>query len=242
MNVIELRGVCVSFNNKKVLENIDLVVERGEFVGLLGETGCGKTTLLLLLNGLIPKSIKATVSGSVTVNGENIQKKSVAEMSKRIAFVFQNPDDQIFSPTAFEEVAFALRLQKLSDSVVRARVRKALKAVGLQALENADPTTLSQGQKQKLVIACAISLETPILALDEPVSSLDYRNAKEVYALLKSLNRKGKTILVVEHDTEFLEKTVDKVVVLHDRRVKKTGGAELLKSPLLERLGLRRLA
>lgn len=242
---VELENVSFSYStqgkSKKILHNASLVIERGDFAVVMGSTGSGKTTLLLTLNGIIPKLVHGGLDGIVFVDGQDVSKKSVQEMSRHVAFVFQDPNDQIFSLTALEEVSFALKLRGIGESQAHSTARRALKEVGLSGFEEEDPTTLSQGQKQKLAIATALAMDTPVIALDEPVASLDYESANQVYAILSKLNRKGKTIIVSEHDSEFVFKHASKIFFLEGGRLSGPEKPGVLKSAAIEKKGLRRV-
>ncbi len=239
---VELHNVSFAYSpSKRILKNASFSINHGEFTGIMGKTGCGKTTLLLTLNGIVPKLAKGIFNGKILVNGQDVSKTSVEQMSESIAYVFQDPNDQIFSLTVFEEVAFALKLRKLEDQEIKKRVENALKTVGLKGFNEQDPTTLSQGQKQKLAIATALAMDTPIIVLDEPIASLDYESAKHVYSILSKLNKQGKTIIVAEHDTEFLDNYASRIMILHQGKIIAQNGKRILKSPLMDKLGLRRI-
>ncbi len=214
--MIEIKNLSFAYDRKPVLGGISLKIEAGEFIGLVGCTGCGKTTLLLTLNGIIPCMVKGNFSGNVRVCGKDTQKTKTAELARRIGFVFQDPDSQIFSLTAREEIAFGLQnIGKYSEN----KVSEALKEVGLSGYADADPDTLSQGQKQKLCIASVLAMGTDILALDEPTASLDHPSAEEIYALLKQLNKKGKTLLIASHDTDMLLEHCTRTIVMQDGKI-----------------------
>ncbi|MFH0973749.1 MAG: ABC transporter ATP-binding protein [Candidatus Micrarchaeota archaeon] len=244
-NAVELNDVKFSYAGaparSRALDGVSLKIRRGEFVALMGRTGCGKTTLLLTLNGVIPKTIGGEFGGRVRVFGEDVAGRSVAQMSERVAFVFQDANDQLFCETAREEIAFGLRLRGASENEIKKRVSDSLETVGLAGFEERDPFSLSQGQKQKLCLATAIASGAPLVALDEPIASLDYENAKHVYEILSALKRSGKTIVAVEHDAEFAAKHADRVIVIEDGKIAENGGASLLKSKRVERYGIKRL-
>ena len=172
MDAVSINGLSVSYGKRTVLEGLDLRIKKGEFVALLGPVGCGKTSLLLSLNGIIPKMMKCGFSGTVRIFNEDVSKKSVQQMSEKIAFVFQNPDDQIFSLSVREEVAFALENRGTEKDEVSRRVRSALSSVGMLDRIDDDPSELSQGQKQKVAVASAIAMDTEIIILDEPTNNL----------------------------------------------------------------------
>ncbi|MEM0475220.1 MAG: ABC transporter ATP-binding protein [Candidatus Norongarragalinales archaeon] len=241
MSAIELRGVSFTYEGaaQPALRGVSLRVSRGEFTALMGRTGCGKTTLLLTLNGIIPKTIRGEFAGEVRVLGESVAQATFARMAERIAFVFQDPSDQLFCETAREEIAFGLRLRGLSEKEVNSRVKNSLRAVGLAGFEECDPLALSQGQKQKLCLATALATGAPVLALDEPAASLDYENASRVYEILSRLNSTGKTILVVEHDSDVVARYADRVVILENGVVVEDAAPSILKSKRVARYGVK---
>ncbi len=244
MNAVDLRDVSFTYDGaaKPALEKINLNVSRGDFVALMGRAGCGKTTLLLTLNGVIPKTIGGSFKGGVAVFSEEVAKRSVAEMSSRVAFVFQDANDQLFCETCREEIAFGLRLRGMAEKEINRRVKTSLQSVGLAGFEERDPFSLSQGQKQKICLATALASGAPLLALDEPAASLDYENAKHVYAILSRLNkRQGKTIVIVEHDSEFVARHANRVVVLENGRVALDASPNILRNTKVSRYGIKQL-
>ncbi len=243
MNALDLDKVSFSYvgSSKPALDSITLSVGRGEFVALMGRTGCGKTTLLLTLNGIIPKSIAGTFGGGVSVFGEDIATHSVAENASRVAFVFQDANDQLFCETCREEIAFGLKLRGVEEKEIARRVKTSLASVGLVGFGEREPFSLSQGQKQKLCLATAIASGAPVLALDEPVASLDYENAKHVYSILSRLKKQGKTIVVVEHDSEFAAKHADRVVILDGGGIAEDGSPAILSKKKVSRYGIKRV-
>jgi len=201
---ISIENVSVSYNkNKYQLNNINLHIKEGTFLGITGVNGSGKTTLIQLLNGLIPHEIQAKFSGNVFIDEINTRSKSVSYFASKIGMLFQNPDFMLFNLTVSEEIAFGLNNLKLTNQ--QERIKQALADVGLADFEERDPQTLSFGQKQKVALACILAVDTPYIVLDEPVAMLDYKSAINLYKILVNLNRvAGKTIIVVEHDTDFL--------------------------------------
>ncbi|HDG64208.1 MAG TPA: ATP-binding cassette domain-containing protein [Thermococcus sp.] len=197
------------------LKNINLKVKKGEFLGILGASGSGKSTLCLTFNGIIPHSIKGEFNGNVFVQGYNTKEASVAELSKLVGLVLQNPDSQLFNMTVEEEVAFSLENLGLDVEEIRRRVYWSLKITGLEGLENEFPPNLSGGQKQRLVIASVLAMRPQILVLDEPTSQLDPLGREQVLSLITLLNKEqGITIILVEHNTEYLFDFADRLIVL----------------------------
>lgn len=246
------------------LKNINLKVKKGEFLGILGASGSGKSTLCLTFNGIIPHSIKGEFNGNVFVQGYNTKEASVAELSKLVGLVLQNPDSQLFNMTVEEEVAFSLENLGLDVEEIRRRVYWSLKITGLEGLENEFPPNLSGGQKQRLVIASVLAMKPQILVLDEPTSQLDPLGREQVLSLITLLNKEQSiTIILVEHNTEYLFDFADRLIVLDKGELVMEGkprevfeeadflrnlgikiptsvkiGAELKKKGLLERAAL----
>jgi len=236
---ILVENLNFSYPNKVALKNINFNVDDGEFIGLVGSTGCGKTTLALCMNGLIPNSIKGKFTGRVLINELDTRKNKVSELARKVGLVFQNPDWQIFNLTVKDEVAFGLR--NLDFDKIEKRVREALKIVGLERFEKRDPQTLSQGQKQKLCVASVIATNPAFIVLDEPTSQLDYKNTVNIHEILKKLNEKDKTILLIEHDTDFLAEYTDRVLVMSDGMIIKNGKTDKVFSQMgfLKKLGIK---
>jgi len=236
---IEIDNLSFSYPNRKVLKNINFKIENSEFVGLVGPTGCGKTTLAYCLNGLIPNSIRGKFSGKVIVEGLSTTEHKVSEIARNVGLVFQDPDWQIFNLTVKDEVAFSLKNLKLDK--VDKRIKNALKIVGLKGYENEDPNKLSQGQKQKLCIASVITVEPKIIILDEPTSQLDYKNTEIIHKILKKLNKMGTTILIIEHDTDWLAEYGDRIFIMDNGRIVDDGPPNKIfsKTKFLKKLGIK---
>ena len=197
------------------LRDISFRVKKGEFLGVLGASGSGKSTLCLTFNGIIPHSIRGEFRGNVFVKGYNTREASVAELSKIVGLVLQNPDSQLFNMTVEEEVAFALENLGLDVEEIRRRIYWALKITGLEGLEKEFPPNLSGGQKQRLAIASVLALKPEVLVLDEPTSQLDPIGREQVLSLITLLNKEqGITIVLVEHNTEYLFDFADRIIVL----------------------------
>jgi len=229
---IELRQVSVSYAGRRALTNLNWTVKPASFWGITGVNGSGKSTLLYLLNGLIPHEIKARFSGQVLVDKVSTRNKPVSWFSQKVSLVFQNPDFSLFNLTVKEEVSF---------NNLEADVTATLKAVGLQGFANRDPQTLSFGQKQKLCLAAVLARRPDYLVLDEPTAMLDYKSSLELYEILKRLNRQGKTIIVVEHDTDLLLQYAQSCLILDSGKVRAMGKAKtvLAQKNLLRRLGIK---
>jgi energy-coupling factor transporter ATP-binding protein EcfA2 len=237
--VIEARNLSFSYPGRKVLSDISLKVEKADFLGITGSTGSGKTTLAMCFNGLIPNSVKGRFSGEVTVMGASTKKSKISDLARKVGFVFQDPDWQLFSLTVRDEVTFGLKNLKMEG--IDRRVKDALKMVGLSGYEDTEPHKLSQGQKQKLCIASVLAMEPEIMILDEPTSQLDYRSGMNVYSILKRLNEEGKTVIVIEHNTDMLAEHANKAMILDGGRIASLGPARkvLCEKKLLNKLGIK---
>ncbi|MFV4914582.1 ABC transporter ATP-binding protein, partial [Microbacterium lacticum] len=190
-------------------------VARGEVVLLLGPSGAGKSTLALALDGLIPHAVPATLEGSVLIDGLDTAVTPVAELSTRVAMVFQDPDAQLVTGTLLDEVAFGPENLRLPVDEVLARAEDALRRVGLWERRTENPDCLSGGGRQRLAIACALAMGSPLLVLDEPTANLDPRGIEEVYAALGELvAADDRAIVLVEHNLDAATAITDRVVVL----------------------------
>jgi len=208
-----------------VLKEINLRVRRGEFVGVMGPTGAGKTTFCLALNGIVPHFYGGDFYGAVTVAGLDTVRHATYELAQHVGMVFQDPEIQLTAPTVAGEIAFALENVKTPVAEIKRRIAEALKAVRLEGLEQRHPHQLSGGQKQRLAIASALALRPQVLVLDEPTSQLDPVGADEVFAVVRELNRKqGITIILVSHASEEVAEYADRVLLL-------AGGRLLAASP-----------
>ncbi|RKS90106.1 energy-coupling factor transport system ATP-binding protein [Microbacterium sp. AG790] len=191
------------------------VVNRGEVVLLLGPSGAGKSTLALALNGLIPHAVPATMRGLVEVDGLDTATTAVSVLSERVGMVFQDPDAQLVTGTLLDEVAFGPENLRLPVAEVLARAEEALRRVGLWERRHENPDRLSGGGRQRLAIACALAMGSPLLVLDEPTANLDPQGVEEAYATLGELVAAGdRAIVLVEHNLDAVVGIVDRVVVL----------------------------
>ncbi|WP_048056153.1 energy-coupling factor ABC transporter ATP-binding protein [Pyrococcus sp. ST04] len=244
MNIIETMNLSFRYGGSATysLKDVTLSIKRGEFVGIVGSSGSGKSTFCLTLNGIIPHSIHGEFSGDVWVDGMNTKEHSVAELSKVVGLVFQNPDSQLFNMTVLEEVAFALENLGVEREEMWRRIKWALKLVGLWEKREEFPPNLSGGEKQRLAIASVLVMKPKVLVLDEPTSQLDPVGKESVLGLVKLLNKEEKiTVLLVEHNTEFLLENADRIVVFDKGRVVMEGKPEEVFEEVerLEEVGVR---
>jgi energy-coupling factor transport system ATP-binding protein len=196
------------------IKNITLYIKQGEFVLLTGSTGCGKSTLLKCLNGIIPHESTGEFSGDVIVNGMNTKEYPIRVLAQQVGLVFQNPDEQIFSTRVLNEVAFGPENLCFPKEKIRKRVEWALEKVSMKDYMYASTNALSGGQKQRVAVASVLALQPKVLVLDEPISQLDPRGAKEVLAVVKKLSDEGMTIVLVEHRIHEVARWADRIVIM----------------------------
>lgn len=218
-----------------VLNEVSFTIAPGEIVGLVGPSGAGKSTLLQHLNGLLPSSLEET--GSVVIDGIEVTKRSVADVRRRVGFLFQDPDDQLFCPTVFEDVAFGPLNLGLSDDEVRLRVQESLAAVGLAGFESRSTLRLSLGERKRVCLAGVFACQPSLLALDEPFSSLDPRARRTLIAILKKFP--GSQIIAT-HDLDVVVDLCHRVLLLDSGSLRADGLTPdvLGNAALMERHGL----
>ena len=196
-------------------DGVTFSVGPGEVVLLLGPSGSGKSTLALALNGLVPHEVPAELQGTVTVDGNSTTDRTVAQLSAHVGMVFQDPDSQLVTGTLLDEVCFGPENLLVPLDEVLARAERALRRVGLWERRAENPDVLSGGGRQRLAIACALALESPLIVLDEPTANLDPAGIEEVYAALAEVVADGdRSILLVEHNLDAAVDLVDRVVVI----------------------------
>lgn len=220
--MIEIKDLWYTYpgRSEPTLKGINLRVEKGEFVLLTGPTGCGKSTLLKTLNGIIPHESGGIFSGSVKVKGIETTDSNQMEISKEVGLVFQNPDDQIFSTTVEDEVAFGPENLCFEQKEIDRKVEEALHIVGMSGHRLASTNSLSGGQKQRICIASMLAMTPEVLAMDEPVSQMDPMGTHEVLNTVRELNRKLKTtIMLVEHRLHEIAPFADRIVIMDDGKI-----------------------
>jgi energy-coupling factor transporter ATP-binding protein EcfA2 len=241
--VIQVEELTVCYSEHRALDDVSLHIAPGEFVLLTGPSGCGKSTLARCLNGLIPHSIPAELSGRVVVNGCLTGASCVAELATRVGLVFQNPATQLFNLVVEEEVAFGPRNLGMDEREVARRVDWAMDVTGIAGLRGRRVPTLSGGAQQRLAIAAVLAMGPRVLVLDEPTSSLDVRGSREVMTTLAQLNAEaGVTILVIEHRLGEVARLARRTVIMDRGRIVADGPTQAIfdQRQLLRRFGLRR--
>ncbi len=225
-----------------VLDGVDLEVERGEFLSVMGPTGAGKTTLCLALVGIVPQSTGGFIRGEVRVSGLDTKTEPVASLAGRVGLVFQDPETQLFNMNVEAEIAFGLESKGVAPEEIAERIEWAARSVGVESLLQRSPFALSGGQKQRVAIAAVLAMTPEVLVLDEPAASLDPRGRHEVFSAVRELRRqRGMTIVMVEQDAECVAEFSDRVVVLAEGRVRWIGSPPEIfsRSADLAKLGVR---
>ncbi|MFG6280841.1 energy-coupling factor transporter ATPase [Microbacterium sp. 5K110] len=215
--LLRLRNVAITHldADRATPADVSLDVHPGEVVLVLGPSGSGKSTLGLAMNGLIPHAVPAEVSGTVTVGGRDAATSPVAELAQTVAMVFQDPDAQLITGSVLDEVCFGPENLRLPVAEVLARAEAALRRVGLWERRDDSPDVLSGGGRQRLAIATALAMGSPLLVLDEPTATLDPTGVDDVYAALRDVVAAGdRSIVLIEHDLDAAMGLVDRVVAL----------------------------
>ena len=206
--VLEFKDVCFSYNSTANVKDLNVKIERGDFIAIIGSNGAGKSTFSKLSNGLLQPS-----EGDVFVVGENTRRKKVSQLAKHIGFLFQNPDHQICCNTVAEEIAFSLKNNGLAKDEIDRRVAATIEEFAFDP--KVEPYNMSRGQRQRLCLACLIALNPEILILDEPTTGLDYRECMEVMGRIRELNENGTTVVMVCHDMEVVLDFAKTIIVMN---------------------------
>ena len=216
MNLLELTNFTLTYPNKKkpVFAPVSFGLGEGESIALRGNSGAGKSSLLLSICGLIPQSIPAEIAGELQLLGRLPCDFTQAERANFVGMVFQNPETQLFCGTAELEVAFGLENLCVAHDEMQARVQASLELVGLWERRKESPNALSGGQKQLLALACVLALKPKLLLLDEALSQLDEQAQENMISVLCKLRKSGQAMLVVDHDNARCNALADREVWL----------------------------
>jgi energy-coupling factor transport system ATP-binding protein len=222
VRAVEIKDLNIAYgmDKERALEGINLDIDEGEFVLLVGRTGSGKSTLLNAINGVIPHVIEANVEGTINVFGVDTQNTEMKDIAKNVGTVYQVPEDQIFALIVEDDIAFGPENMAVDPAEISSRVEWALKEVNLWDERRSPTFLLSGGQKQRLVIAGALAMRPKLLILDEPTSMLDSLGTEEVFGTLKRLRDEyGITIIMAEHKVERVLGLVDRLILIHDKKI-----------------------
>jgi len=212
---IQVEDLSYRYNDGPLaLAGVNLSIETGDFLAIVGQNGSGKTTLVKHFNGLLRPN-----RGRVLVGGQDTVGQSVGQLARKVGYLFQNPDHQIFAPTVWEEVAFGLRNLGLSEEEVAARTAEALALFGLEDQADTPPAVLGYGLRRKVTLAAVWAMRPQVLVLDEPTVGLDWRSTRVLMEEVINLNRQGHTIILVTHDMKLVAEFARKVLVLNEGHI-----------------------
>ncbi len=216
MNIMETKNLYFAYpDGTPALQNINLLVKRGEFLGILGSNGSGKTTLLKILNGLMKPT-----QGEVCLEGENIKSIHKDMLFRRVCTCFQNPDDQLFSSTVGEDIAFGPANMGLDKEEIKRRIDYALNAVEMPEFFDRPIHNLSFGEKKRICLAGVLAMGPEVMLLDESTSCLDPMGVNSIMQLLKKLNKeKGITMVMATHSVDLVPLFIDRVVILNKGKI-----------------------
>lgn len=230
--IIEIRNLSYSYSEGNVaLDKINFEAEEGERIGIVGPNGAGKTTFLLHLNGILRGK------GGVKIFGLEVKSANLYTIRKMVGLIFQDPDDQLFSPTVFDDVAFGPLNMDLPPDEVESRVREVLREVGMLGFEQKFSYHLSLGEKKRVAIATVLSMRPEILAFDEPTANLDPGMRRSLIKLLRNLQM---TLIIASHDLSMIEQLCTRVLLLNKGKIMAEGStSEILgNKKLMEENGL----
>jgi energy-coupling factor transport system ATP-binding protein len=228
--MLEVKDLHYSYSSGfEALKGINLTVNDGEFLAVMGQNGAGKTTLVKHFNGLLKPT-----QGEVLVDGVNTCEVSVAKLARNVGFVFQNPDHQLFSETVEDEIAFALKNFGFEEAVIEKQVEWALNLLDIVQYRKTSPFMLSGGERKRVALASILAWDPQIVILDEPTIGQDHRQKEKLQQFILQLNAQKKTVVVVTHDVEFVAECNPRVILMRQGQVLLDGVAEqILNDPKL---------
>ncbi len=245
--VIEAENLSYSYeeNDRKALDGLSIRIGRGRKVAFMGGNGSGKSTFFLCLNGILRPD-----EGRVLIDGEPVSytRKGLLDVRKKVGIVFQEPDNQLFSASVFQEISFGILNLGVDEETARREVEKVIRELEITPFQNRPAHALSGGQKKQVAIADILVMHPEIMILDEPASALDAAHTKKVHELIRGLTEQGITVLMSLHDIDYAWAWADEIVLMHEGKVMKQGtprevceDEEALKKAGLARPGVLRI-
>lgn len=218
--MIKFENVNVTMQGKRILSDINLEIQDGEFVLICGESGCGKTTMTKLINGLIPHFVRdVSVDGTITVCGKNVAEMPMYEIAELVGSVFQNPKTQFFYTNSNAEMAFGLENRGVEPEYIRKRIKNTINELDIEKLEDRDVFSMSGGEKQLLAFASVYAMNPQIYVLDEPSANLDIAAMEKLSERMKVIKEKGHTVVVAEHRLAWIQKFADRIIYMKEGRI-----------------------
>ena len=215
---IEIKELSFSYDSKPFIDNLDLKINDGEMVGIIGNTGCGKSTFVRLIAGLIKSD-----SGKIIIDGDDITNKKFNKkiLRRKLGIVFQFPEMQLFEQTIEKDIFFGLKQYKLTYDEKYKRAKEALELLGLdfERIKDKSPLALSGGEKRKIAVAGILVCKPKYLIFDEPIAGLDCNSRDNFMKLLLALKQNGTTIIIISHNTDYLAEYADRILVMDDGKI-----------------------
>lgn len=215
---IEIKELSFSYDSKPFIDNLDLKIDDGEMVGIIGNTGCGKSTFVRLIAGLIKSD-----SGKIIIDGDDITNKKFNKkiLRRKLGIVFQFPEMQLFEQTIEKDIFFGLKQYKLTYDEKYKRAKEALELLGLdfERIKDKSPLTLSGGEKRKIAVAGILVCKPKYLIFDEPIAGLDCNSRDSFMKLLLALKQNGTTIIIISHNTDYLAEYADRILVMDGGKI-----------------------
>lgn len=220
MSILNISNLTFSYDkNKETLRDVSFSLEGKENLGIIGQNGAGKTTLLLLIAGII------NTNNSIRIFGKSLKKENINEIRKNIGFIFQDPNDQLFMPTCYEDLAYGLINQGVEKMEIEKRIDEILEKLGITHLKYSLSHHLSQGEKKKIALATVLIMSPKLIIIDEPTANLDPRIRRELVKMINSINC---TKIIASHDLDFISKTTNKALLLYEGKNKYCGDTKEL--------------
>ncbi|MHA1812180.1 MAG: energy-coupling factor ABC transporter ATP-binding protein [Candidatus Thorarchaeota archaeon] len=225
--------------NTLTLKHLNLSIEEGEYVVVTGPSGCGKTTLCRTINGLVPQFHRGYIAGHVIVDSRDTRDHTVAQMASIVGLVFQNPANQLVTLSVEKEIAFGPENLGVPPDEIRRRVEEMIDAFDLHHLRDKHPHEMSGGEQQRVALAATLALKPKILVADEPTSNLDPQSAERILELIAEQNRRGMTVVLVEHRLDIVAKDASRIVLMNEGSVVADGPPhEVLQMDICEEIGV----
>ncbi|MCI1903039.1 MAG: energy-coupling factor ABC transporter ATP-binding protein [Enterococcaceae bacterium] len=224
MGYIEVNDLVFEYpNGNRALDQINLEIDRGESVAIIGQNGAGKTTLVKMLNGLLKPS-----EGEVIIDHWNTKDYTTAKLAKKVGYVFQNPDDQIFHSNVYDEIAFAPKTAGIAEDLIEERVLEVARVSGLSEYLDDNPYDLPYSIRKFVAIASILALDSDVVVLDEPTAGQDKRGIQVIEKVINYLIDKNKSVITITHDMEFTVRNFDRIIVMaHKNKIAEGTPAEI---------------
>lgn len=221
MRLIDIKNASFTYpNGYPAVEDINLQVELGDNIAVIGQNGAGKTTTVKMINGLLKPT-----TGSVIVKGTDTKSVTTAEISKTVGYVFQNPDDQIFNSNVYDEIAYSLKKSKTDEKEIERRVKKYAKLCGVYEYLNENPYDLPLSIRKLVTIASVISTNVNVVILDEPTAGQDLVGLNVISNIIENLIEEDRAVITITHDMEFVSKNFNQIIVMANKRIQTQGNA-----------------